>query len=37
MEFLEKNQLVDFLLLDEQALFRRAQVRQILQHLYEQE
>lgn len=29
--------LVDFLLRDEQALFRRAQVRQILQHLYERE
>lgn len=29
--------LVDFLLDDEQALFRRAQVRQILQHLYERE
>ena len=29
--------LVDFLLHDEQALFRRAQVRQILQHLYERE
>lgn len=27
--------LVDFLLRDEQALFRRAQVRQVLQHLYE--
>lgn len=32
-----KESLVDFLLLDEQALFRRAQVRQILQHLYERE
>ncbi|PRB66530.1 hypothetical protein [Arthrobacter sp. MYb213] len=29
--------LVDFLLRDEQELFRRAQVRQILQHLYERE
>lgn len=29
--------LVDFLLGNEQALFRRAQVRQILQHLYERE
>jgi hypothetical protein len=29
--------LVDFLLQDEQELFRRAQVRQILQHLYERE
>ena len=32
-----KESLVDFLLHDEQALFRRAQVRQILQHLYERE
>lgn len=29
--------LVEFLLRDEQELFRRAQVRQILQHLYERE
>lgn len=32
-----KESLVEFLLHDEQALFRRAQVRQILQHLYERE
>ena len=32
-----EESLVDFLLHDEQALFRRAQVRQILQHLYERE
>lgn len=32
-----KESLVDFLLHDEQALFRRAQVRQILQYLYERE
>lgn len=32
-----EESLVDFLIRDEQALFRRAQVRQILQHLYERE
>lgn len=32
-----RQSLVDFLLRDEQELFRRAQVRQILQHLYERE
>lgn len=32
-----EESLVDFLLRDEQALFRRAQARQILQHLYERE
>ena len=32
-----EESLVDFLIGDEQALFRRAQVRQILQHLYERE
>ncbi len=32
-----EESLVDFLVHDEQALFRRAQVRQILQHLYERE
>lgn len=32
-----EESLVDFLVHDEQALFRRAQVRQILQHLYERD
>lgn len=32
-----EESLVDFLVRDEQALFRRAQVRQILQHLYERD
>ncbi len=32
-----KNRLLTSCSLDEQALFRRAQVRQILQHLYERE
>lgn len=32
-----EESLVDFLIHDEQALFRRAQVRQILQYLYERE
>ena len=32
-----RESLVGFLLSDEQALFRRAQVRQILEHLYERE
>ncbi|RRD36185.1 hypothetical protein EII31_00935 [Leucobacter sp. OH2974_COT-288] len=31
------ERIIDFLLRDEQLLFRRAQVRQILQHLYERE
>lgn len=33
----QAESLLDFLLRDEQELFRRAQVRQILQHMYERE